>query len=107
VEEGELSFYELTHFFPDEVKLKGHDLVTFGLSTKRPSYSGLSKTAKELAFYLHVTHMPVPDLLSLAKRYIEELQLPGWCIVLIYAPDLFVCWQYLSAHDFCCSCNLG
>jgi hypothetical protein len=91
VEEGELSFYELTHFFPDDVKVRGHDLVTFGLSTKRPSYSGLSKTAKELAFYLRVTHMPIPDLSSLAKRYIEELQLPGWCIVLIYAPDLFVC----------------
>ncbi|XP_033610819.1 TATA box-binding protein-associated factor RNA polymerase I subunit B isoform X3 [Cryptotermes secundus] len=76
VEEGELSFYEITHFFPDDVRLRGHDLITFGLSTKRPSYSGLSSTAKELAFYLHVTHVPVPDLLSLAKRYIEELQLP-------------------------------
>jgi hypothetical protein len=83
VEEGELSFYEITHFFPEVVKLKGHDLITFGPSTKRPSYTGISTTAKELAVYLQATHMPTPDLLSLARRYIDELQLPGLCCILL------------------------
>ena len=77
VEEGELSFYEVAHFFPDDVKLRGHDLVAFGPSTKKPTYSALYKMAKKLALYLNVTHLPAPDLLCLAKRYIEELQLPG------------------------------
>jgi hypothetical protein len=77
VEEGELSYYEVAHFFPDNVKLRGHDLITFGLSSTKPTYSSLSKMAKELASYLYVTHLPAPDLLFLAKRYIEELQLPG------------------------------
>jgi hypothetical protein len=80
VEEGELSFYEITHFFPEDVKLRGHDLTTFGPSNKKPSYAGISATAKELAVYLQATDIPVPDLLSLAKRYIEELQLPGVCV---------------------------
>jgi hypothetical protein len=83
VEEGELSFYEVTHFFPEGVKLKGHDLITFGPSTKRPSYIGVSRTAKELAVCLQATHMPTPDLLSLARRYIDELQLPGVCFMLL------------------------
>jgi hypothetical protein len=81
VEEGELSFYEVAHFFPDDVQLRGHDLVAFGPTTNKPSYSGLCKTAKDLALYLHVTHLPAPDLLCLAKRYIEELQLPGLCCI--------------------------
>jgi hypothetical protein len=88
VEEGELSFYEVAHFFPDGVKLRGHDLVTFGPTTNKPSYSALCKMAKDLALYLRVTRLPAPDLLCLAKRYIEELQLPGLCsifyILLIY-----------------------
>jgi hypothetical protein len=32
---------------------------------------------KKLALYLNITHLPAPDLLCLAKRYIEELQLPA------------------------------
>lgn len=77
MEEGELSFYEVTHFFPNDVKLRGHDLVTFGPCTKKPTYSALYNVAKKLALYLNITHLPAPDLLCLAKRYIEELQLPG------------------------------
>ncbi|XP_021931103.1 TATA box-binding protein-associated factor RNA polymerase I subunit B isoform X2 [Zootermopsis nevadensis] len=94
VEEGELSFYEITHFLPQDVKLKGHDLMTFGLSSKRPSYIGISTTAKELAVYLEATRMPTPDLLSLARRYIDELQLPAEigkyveCIMGILPPPL-------------------
>jgi hypothetical protein len=91
VEEGELSFYEITHFFPDDVKLRGHDLITFGLSTKRPSYSGLSRTAKKLASYIHVTDVPAPDLLSLVKRYIEELQLPGLFYFYFYVGSTSKC----------------
>lgn len=91
VEEGELSFYEITHFLPQDVKLKGHDLMTFGLSSKRPSYIGISTTAKELAVYLEATRMPTPDLLSLARRYIDELQLPGVCLILCAPTDLFLC----------------
>jgi len=77
VEEGELSFYEVAHFFPDDVKLRGRDILVFGCCTKKPTYSALYKMAKKLALYLNVTHLRAPDLLCLAKRYVEELQLPG------------------------------
>ena len=81
MEEGELSFYEVAHFFPDDVKLRGHDLVAFGPSHNKPSYSGVCKIVRNLALYLHITHLPAPDLLCLARRYIEELQLPGLCFI--------------------------
>jgi hypothetical protein len=97
VEEGDLSFYEVAHFFPHDVKLKGHDLVAFGSSAKKPSYSGLCKTAKNLAVFLQVTYLPAPDLLCLAKRYIEELQLPGLCFIfsVLYFLYLLLCCKYL------------
>ncbi|XP_069695456.1 TATA box-binding protein-associated factor RNA polymerase I subunit B isoform X2 [Periplaneta americana] len=77
LDEGELSYHEVTHFFPEEIRLKGHDMTVFGRYTVQPSYVGVMIAAKEMAEYLDINYLPAPDLLSLARKYVNELNLPA------------------------------
>ena len=77
IEEGDISYYDVTHFLPDTQKLKGTDNLIFMTFTKGISYRKILSVEKELASFLNITHIAPPDMTALVTRFVEELQLPG------------------------------
>lgn len=75
--EGHLSFYDVKHFFPENIPAK--TVLNFNLTYNRlvliPSVSDLRTLTAKLCKFLNV-QLVQPDLLGLCSRYLNELSLP-------------------------------
>ncbi|PSN45589.1 hypothetical protein C0J52_15087 [Blattella germanica] len=83
IEEGTLSYHEVTQFFPHAQKLKGQDVITFGITNQRLTHSGVREITKDMLTFLKIKYIKMPDLIPLASRYVEELQLPAEILKLV------------------------
>lgn len=75
--EGHLSFYDVKHFFPENIPAK--TILNFNLTYNRlvliPSVTDLRTLTAKLCKFLNV-QLVQPDLLGLCSRYLNELSLP-------------------------------
>ncbi|XP_063238073.1 TATA box-binding protein-associated factor RNA polymerase I subunit B isoform X2 [Bacillus rossius redtenbacheri] len=77
ISEGALSYHEVSQFFPACTNLKAVDGLLFGAFPRTVVHATVRKMSAELAKLLRVNAFPAPHVLSLAARYVEELQLPS------------------------------
>lgn len=81
--EGHVSYYNVRHFLPENVKLEG--IIHFEYVAKRAifNHASLRQTAAKLFHDMALPELIRPDLTAMVHRYVDELGLPEEMKILV------------------------
>lgn len=81
--EGHLSYYKLDHLLPPEMNLTANER-SFLRQNVEITHKGMRRIIASMAKFLGVWDIICPDILSLIKRYCQELGLPSMNVLFDY-----------------------
>jgi hypothetical protein len=77
ITEGHVSYQIVKNLLPRSFQLTAEDEKIFGTCNFTPTVLEIQEMAKDLCIICGIHQLPTPDIVTLAKRFIKELDLPG------------------------------
>lgn len=74
--EGHLSYYNIQHFLPENVKQEGSSNFEFLVKKSIFYHASMRQIAAKLCRDMAITELVRPNLLQLINRYVDDLRLP-------------------------------